>query len=107
MHLSLIIQVVYLAVTLLVVRTQAGTYWVDTASCTGKLIEEDDNSNPIVTETLRLASRAGVRNRSGSADRNMANVFYKIWKKRQSNTNTNSEVQSEHGRKSLWQLVLT
>lgn len=106
MHLSLITQVFYLAVTLLVVRTQARTYWVDTASCAGKLIEDDD-SNPIVTETLRLALRAGIRNRSGSADRNMANVFYKIWKKRQSNTNTNNEVQSERGRRNLWQLVLT
>lgn len=110
MHLALGFQVVFLAVTLLVVRTQAetysGTYWVDPASCIGKLIE-DDGTNPIVNETFRLAKRAGIRNRSGTADRNMAAVFFRLWKKRQSNTIYNNKIQSECGRNNLWRLVLT
>ena len=93
MHSSFTLQVFYLITTLLV-PAQAETYWVDTASCNGKLLAAD-GSSAIITEALRFASRAAIRNRSGAGDSNMARLFQRIWKVPQSDTDTNDDVECE------------
>lgn len=95
MHLSFTLQVFY-HITTLLVPAQAVTYWVDTASCNGKLLAAD-GSSAIITEAFRFASRAAIRNRSGAGDSNMARLFQLIWKVPQSNTDANDRVECEYG----------
>lgn len=82
MHPFLLPSLLFFITNLAIAPSQAATYWVDSNSCSGRLAAGD----LILTEAIKFAARAGVRNAKGSADVNQASVFQRLFKVPQSDT---------------------